>query len=85
MSGIESLLDKMRRTKSGWTYADLDTLYRGLGFKVREGGKHCIYIHSRFPQLRAAVTRHRSLAKGYIEHALHLADKLSELEAKYGK
>ncbi len=85
MSEVENLLKGMRRTKAGWTNADLDNLYRGLGFKMREGGKHRIYIHSRFPQLRATVTRSRSLAKGYISHALNLADRLSELEAKYEK
>ena len=85
MSGVENLLKRMRRSKAGWTYVDLDNLYRGLGFKVREGGKHRVYIHPRFPQLRATVTRSRSLAKGYIEHALDLANRLSELEAKHGK
>ena len=85
MSRAEDLLDRMRRSKAGWTYADLDNLYRGLGFKVREGGKHRIYIHPRFSQLRATVTRSRSLAKGYIKHALDLADRLSEMEAKHGK
>lgn len=85
MSRVKSLLERMRRSKAGWTYVDLDNLYRGLGFKVREGGKHRVYIHSRFPQLRATVTRSRSLAKGYIEHALNLANRLSELEAKHEK
>jgi len=85
MPGVEDLLDRMRRSKAGWTYVDLHNLYRGLGFKMREGGKHRIYIHSRFPQLRATVTRSRSLAKGYIEHALGLANRLSELEAKHEK
>lgn len=85
MSRAQSLLKRMRRSKAGWTYVDLDNLYIGFGFKVREGGKHRIYIHSRYPQLRATVTRSRSLAKGYIRHALHVIDKLSELEAKHEK
>jgi len=85
MPGVENLLKRMRRSKAGWTYVDLDNLYRGLGFKVREGGKHRVYIHPQFPELRATVTRSRSLAKGYIEHALGLANRLSELEAKHKK
>lgn len=85
MPGVEDLLDKMRRSKAGWTYVDLDNLYIGLGFKVREGGKHRVYVHPRFPQLRATVTRSRSLAKSYIKHALDLADRLSELEAEHEK
>lgn len=85
MSGVDRLLDRMRRSKAGWTFADLERLYIGLGFKMREGGKHRLYIHSKFPQLRATVTRSRSLAKGYIEHTLDLAEKLSKMEAQNEK
>jgi len=84
MPGVDRLLDRMRRSKAGWTFADLERLYVGLGFKIREEGKHRLYIHPRFPQLRATVTRSRSLAKGYIKHALDLAERLSKMEAKNG-
>ncbi len=83
MPSVEDLLERMRHSKAGWTSADLEKLYVGLGFEVREGGKHRMYIHPKFPQLRATVTRSRSLAKGYIEHALHLARRLREMEAKH--
>jgi len=85
MSKIDRLLNRMRRSKAGWTFADLEHLYVGLGFEIREGKKHRLYIHPKFPQLRATVTRSRTLAKGYIEYALDLAKKLSELEAEYGE
>jgi len=62
--------------------AVLRKLYLGLGFEVREGGKHCVYIHPRYRELRATVTRSRSLAKGYIARALYLAERLKELEAQ---
>ena len=78
-------MERMRRSKAGWTSDDLDKLYVGLGFEAREGGKHRIYIHPELPELRATVTRSRSLAKGYIDHALHLARKLKEMEAEHGK
>ena len=78
-------LSRMRRSKAGWTFEDLERLYVGLGFEIREGGKHRLYVHPRFPQLRATVTRSRSLAKGYIEHALNLAERLFEMEAKNEK
>ena len=81
MAQVEQLLNGMRRTKDGWSFKDLDALYIGLGFIMREGRKHCIYIHSKYPQLRATVARSRSLAKGYIHWALSLADKLEKLEA----
>lgn len=79
---VERLLERMRRSKAGWTFTDLEKLYLGLGFRMREGGKHRLYIHPKFPELRATVTRSRSLAKGYIEHALHLAKRLKEMEAE---
>jgi hypothetical protein len=85
MPPIEHLLESMRRSKGGWSADDLEKLYVGLGFEFREGGKHRVYIHPKFPELRATVTRSRSLAKGYIEHALHLAKRLEEMEAKHGK
>jgi hypothetical protein len=83
MPSVERLLERMRRSKAGWTSADLERLYVGLGFEVREGGKHRVYIHPKYPELRATVTRSHSLAKGYVEHALHLAKRLKEMEAEY--
>ena len=82
MSSIEHLLNRMRATKTGWRDIDLRKLYLGLGFEVREGGKHSVYIHPRYSELRATVTRSRSLAKGYIAHAVGLAQRLEELEAQ---
>ncbi len=83
MPSIERLLERMRRSKAGWSFADLEKLYVGLGFEVREGGKHRLYIHPKYPELRATVTRSRSLAKGYVEHALQLATRLKEMEARH--
>ncbi len=83
MSHVDHLLDRMRRTKDGWSCDDLDKLYVGLGFNMREGKKHRVYIHPIFPDLRATVARSRSLAKGYITHALYLADRLKEMEARH--
>ena len=75
----DKLLEKMRRSKSGWKYVDLDRLYRGLGFEKHEGGKHILYIHPAFPHIRATVTRHRSLPIGYIQHAIKSVDQLKQL------
>jgi len=73
----------MRRSKAGWTFNDLEKLYLGLGFEMREGGSHRLYIHPKFPKLRATVTRSRSLAKGYIDHAVKLADELERREREH--
>lgn len=81
----EKLLAQMRQAKAGWTADDLETVYLGYGFKVREGGKHKLYVHSKFPELRATVTRHRSLPIGYIQTAIKLIERLVELERGISK
>ena len=78
MTSAEKLYQRMRRTKAGWRPSDLDRLYRGFGFEVVEGAKHTLYSHPEFPNLRATVTRSRSLAVGYIEHALQLIAELKK-------
>ena len=83
MSSIEDLIEAMKRSKAGWRGADLEKLYLGLGFEIREGGKHRLYIHPRFPELRATVTRSRSLPVGYVQHALQLAERLRRMEDEH--
>lgn len=76
----DKLLERMRRSKTGWRFADLERLYLGFGFEKYEGGKHAMYIHPHFPKLRATVTRHRSLPMGYVHFAMRLIDELKQLE-----
>lgn len=78
MTSAEKLYRRMRRTKAGWKPSDLDRLYRGFGFEVVQGAKHTLYIHPEFSNLRATVTRSRSLPVGYVEHALRLIAELKE-------
>jgi predicted RNA binding protein YcfA (HicA-like mRNA interferase family) len=70
----------MRQSKAGWRFGDLERVYLGLGFEVVEGGKHRLYIHPKFPELRATVARSRSLPIGYVQHALKLAERLKQME-----
>jgi hypothetical protein len=79
-SGAARLLDRMRRSRSGWRYNDLRRLYLGCGFESEQGGKHTLFIHPRFPALRATVTRSRTLRVGYIQQAVTLIDQLLVLE-----
>jgi len=78
-SKAEKLLEQMRNSKSNWKRADLDRLYEGFGFVVSHGGSHDIVKHPDFPSLRATLPRHRELAKGYVEFAVKLIDRLLEL------
>ena len=79
-SKAEKLLEQMRNSKSNWKRADLDTLYEGFGFVISHGGNHDIAKHPKFPELRATLPRHRQLARGYVEFAVKLIDKLLELQ-----
>lgn len=80
--GAEKLLARMRGSKAGWTADDLDRLYKGYGVHSKQGGKYTLYIHPRFPELRATVTRHRSLPIGYVQTAIRQIERLIELEAE---
>ena len=77
------LLQRMRNSKNGWRFRDLDRLYTGFGFESREGGSHCVYSHPEHPELIATVTRSRTLAVGYIVHALSLIDALVAKEGNH--
>lgn len=79
-SKAEKLLEQMRNSKSNWKRADLDKLYEGFGFAISHGGNHDIVKHPKFPHLRATLPRHRELAKGYVEFAVKLIDRLLELQ-----
>lgn len=79
MSKDEKLLDRMRRSKTGWRFNDIESLYLSFGFEKYEGGRHAMFIHPNFPELRATVARHRYLPIGYVQFAIKLIDKLKEL------
>jgi predicted RNA binding protein YcfA (HicA-like mRNA interferase family) len=83
MDAAEKLLERMRASKASWSAQDLETLYLGFGFQVREGGRHRFFYHPKYPQLYATVARHNSLAKGYIATAVKLIDQLKQLEASH--
>ncbi len=80
MSGSNWLrLNSDRALKRRNPDSDLENLYVKFGFKKYEGSKHTMYIHPEFPELRATVTRHRSLPIGYIQFAIKLIDRIEEL------
>lgn len=81
--GDVELLERMRRRRSGWGEDDFDRLYRSFGFRevTRPRAPHRVYVHPEFPDLRATVGRHRSLAKGYATTAVRLIDTLLARQA----
>ena len=74
------LLERMRRSKGGWRPIDLERLYLGFGFQLKEGGKHRLYFHSRDRSLMATVRRADPLPTGYVVQAVRLVDVLIEME-----
>ena len=74
------LLEKMRRTKTGFGQDDFRTLYKGFGFEEVQGGNHAKYYHPKY-DLTATVGRHNQLATGYAASAVKLIDQLLALEA----
>jgi len=83
-SKAQKLLERMRQSKANWKRDDLDRLYEGFGFIISHGKSHDIVKHPDFPELRATLPRHNYLAKGYVEYAVKLIDKLLEQQRRAG-
>jgi hypothetical protein len=78
-SKASKLLERMRKSPSGWKRKDLDRLYEGFGFVITPGAKHDIVRHPDLNE-RAVIPRHTNVNKRYIQHAVALIDKLQALE-----
>lgn len=81
-STAEKLLERMKASKADWGADDLHTLYTGFGFDCEQGGKHTLYIHPVWHDLRATVGRHSPLAVGYVTHALRLIAEVRRREER---
>ena len=59
-------------------------VYRSFSFReiTRPRAPHRVYVPPEFPDLRATVGRHRSLAKGYVTTAVRLIDTLRARQAQ---
>ena len=82
MSAASKLLERMRASKAGWGPDDLHRLFLGFGFRCREGARHRIYIHERYPDIRDTVPRHGELPVGYIQDAVKIIDQVLERNAR---
>ncbi len=70
----EKLLERMRKSKSGWTSQDLLRLYRGFGFDIRNGSRHDVITHSAYPSLRATLPRRLKDSTPYVSEAIKMID-----------
>ncbi|MCH7764064.1 MAG: hypothetical protein IIB95_10035 [Candidatus Marinimicrobia bacterium] len=80
--GALKLLERMRRTKSGWGQKDFKRLLLGFGFTKKEGKKHTLYFYKEH-KLSIGVPRHDSLKEWVADDAVKLIDEL--LEKNKGK
>lgn len=77
----EKLLQDMRGSKRGWTRRDLETLYTGFGFEIRNSrGPHDMVVHPVYKQLVTSLPRHRKLAVAYVTLAIKLIEQLQTLQ-----
>lgn len=75
----EKLLERMRKSKSGWRRQDLDRLYKGFGFTITPGGSHDRVSHPDFPHL-INLPRHNKLLVAYVAEAVKNIDRLKEIQ-----
>ncbi len=72
----EKLLDRMRKSKSGWKSQDLIRLYRGFGFDIRKGSRHDVITHPAFPSLRGTLPRGLKDSTPYVSEAIKMIDNM---------
>ncbi len=76
MEADHELLRRARVSKADWGHDEVIALYVVYGFEIRNGSKHDVVVHPQYPNLRATVARHKSLATGYVSTAVRLIDAL---------
>ena len=78
----ENLLERMRNSKKGWKRKDLESLYTGFGFIIKNsGGPHDTVVHPEFPELITSLPRHKKLAVYIVSQAIKMVDRLKHLES----
>lgn len=73
----QKLLERMRSSSSGWGQKDFERLLSGFGFEWKEGKKHRIYFHPKFPNLWISIPRHNSLKAWVARDVVKLIDELN--------
>lgn len=85
MGAAQKLRDRMQRSKDGWTFKQLRSLYEGHGFDCTDRAKHRVCRHPDYPWLRAVLGRDGKASAAYIEDALGFLDDLDRERAKDGQ
>ncbi len=75
-SSAYKLLERAKKTQSGWKRQELDRLYTGFGFIIRHGRSHDIVYHPDYPNLRETLPRHKNVKPVYVRQAVKLINTL---------
>ena len=78
--GSERLLARMWNSPHGHRFRDVHSVLCGHGFRVTDIGKHRVYRHDKFADLKLSVPRHRSVKSWVIRRVLELIQTLSQRE-----
>jgi hypothetical protein len=84
-SNASKLLDKARRSSSGWRRTEIDALFTRFGFVIENRTRHDIAYHPDYLELKLMLPRHRMVNHVYVEKAVKLIDRLLELQAEKGE
>jgi len=85
MASGDALLEKMRRSPSGYGARDLDRLLSHFGFVSREGSNHRVYRHELLEAGRVVVVpRHRSVRAHVVRKAVSAVDSVVERRSEDG-
>lgn len=73
------LLERMRKSHSGWKRTDVEKVYLGFGFTISTGGPHDTVSHPEYPELVTSLPRHRRVHAYLVREAVKLIDKPESL------
>jgi SPX domain protein involved in polyphosphate accumulation len=86
VKNADKLLERMKRSKSGWKRVDIDTVYEGYGFiitgKKGGGSNHDKVYHPDYPQLITFLPRHNPVGEAYISELIKKISQLKALQAQ---
>jgi SPX domain protein involved in polyphosphate accumulation len=82
----DKLLERMKRSKSGWKRTDIDSVYESYGFVIagKKGGgsNHDKVYHPDYPQLITYLPRHNPVSEAYISELIKKINQLKALQTQ---
>lgn len=79
-TSADKLFERAKIQQTGWKRQELDRLYSGFGFIIRNGRSHDIVSHPGYPMLRETLPRHRDVKPVYVRNAVRLINELNNLQ-----